>query len=323
MFKRILKYWLMRRYPLTEPKRLWQEHPELGMVLHWDHQRSEPAVTYQRLLTHLIKTQRFDFRAMRDLRRPCPDKISVGLRHDIDNDISTALKLAKIEHQLGLQASYYVLHTAPYYGSRPCISILKEIQALGHEVGLHNDCLKALVELGTPVADTLKQTLDLLRSQGLTITGTASHGSYHTYLAANYEIFEGLSIHGRRSFGDQYPLGHLKMQEFGLEYEANYIKKSILVSKAFYDSVHQGYYQCPAEETDWVERDYDAQYGIFGRNFWLGTDEHGPTVSVLTADESLNALLSHQAGERIVLDSHPEYYGYSPNRARIQAALSR
>lgn len=63
------------------------------------------------------------------------------LRHDIDMAPAKALNLAKIEKKLGILASYFVrVHGEFYYPSEEKIlPILKEIKALGHEIGLHTE----------------------------------------------------------------------------------------------------------------------------------------------------------------------------------------
>lgn len=263
--------------------------------------------------------------------------ITVGIRHDIDYDIVTASRLAKIEHALGLQGSYYVLHTAPYYGyfkdgkyyrSKRCIDTLVEIQSMGHEIGLHNDCLYPLTRYGIAVEETLRSELSSLRSQGLNICGTASHGSYHTYGASNYEIFSGMSIEGRQHFidknGKEHRIGYLSMKDFSLEYEANYILKSGIISAEEWNRISFPF-KCPSERTDFFIRGYDAQYGIFGKNSWFAQDIKKVKatgnllpISSLTTQEVITKIKTHPPGDRIVLDSHPVYFGRSRKRVAIK-----
>jgi len=67
---------------------------------------------------------------------------AVILRHDIDFSIPQALKMAKLDSQLGINSTFFVLLTSPFYNalSENNITILKEIIMLGHEIGLHYDC---------------------------------------------------------------------------------------------------------------------------------------------------------------------------------------
>ncbi len=316
--------------PEDRQARRWLTDPELALSIQNDHFLSIAAEpdSYRRLLETLVACPRLHFTSLSELQAGHPaDKAAVAIRHDIDFDICTAATLARLEHDLGVRGCYYVLHTQPYYAhrengrrfrSRRCVEILLEIQELGHKIGLHNDALHDLVHHGVPVKETLAAELDHLRSHGVRVKGTASHGSYHTYLAANYEVFVGLSISGRTHFidakGARHELGQVDMKELGLSYEANYILRSYMISKAEYDRIHDYKFICQTHENDAFERDYDAQFGIFGRDLWLGTNERVQAVRCLTRCEALDGLLSRKPGERIVLDSHPEYYGRTRRR---------
>ena len=57
----------------------------------------------------------------------------VILRHDVDARAANALATARIEHALGIQASYYFRVVAQ--SNKP--EIIKEIVLLGHEIGYH------------------------------------------------------------------------------------------------------------------------------------------------------------------------------------------
>lgn len=63
------------------------------------------------------------------------------LRHDIDNDIEMALKLAKVEKELGVKSTYFVLVTSDFYNvfSAKSERILGDILECGHDIGLHFD----------------------------------------------------------------------------------------------------------------------------------------------------------------------------------------
>ena len=63
------------------------------------------------------------------------------LRHDVDLDIRPALRMAKIEHNLGISSTYFILISSDFYNplSLPNRNRLKELVALGHEIGLHFD----------------------------------------------------------------------------------------------------------------------------------------------------------------------------------------
>lgn len=58
------------------------------------------------------------------------------LRHDVDRKIKNALQMAELEHDLGIQSSYYFRYP---YTFKP--EIIKQIQSLGHEIGYHYETL--------------------------------------------------------------------------------------------------------------------------------------------------------------------------------------
>jgi hypothetical protein len=68
--------------------------------------------------------------------RNTPDLVVV-LRHDIDRRPGNALRMARLEYELGLQATYYVRMIPSVF----CPTILKEIAAIGHEIGYHYETL--------------------------------------------------------------------------------------------------------------------------------------------------------------------------------------
>lgn len=63
------------------------------------------------------------------------------LRHDIDISLKMALKMAEIEHDFGICATYMVITNAPFYCLDDKVSkdILRQLIAMGHEVALHFD----------------------------------------------------------------------------------------------------------------------------------------------------------------------------------------
>lgn len=63
----------------------------------------------------------------------------VLLRHDVDLSPERALRMARIEREWGLSATYFFLVSAPLYNplQRPVREVIQEIAAIGHDVGLH------------------------------------------------------------------------------------------------------------------------------------------------------------------------------------------
>jgi hypothetical protein len=111
------------------------------------------------------------------LRELAAGRGDLALRHDVDDRIDSALELARREHDRGLRATYFVLHTAPYYERVDLLDRLRRLQELGHEVGWHNDLVTLAVVHGRDPAAYLQRELERLRGDGIDVVGVAAHGS--------------------------------------------------------------------------------------------------------------------------------------------------
>jgi hypothetical protein len=158
------------------------------------------------------------------------------VRHDIDHDIETALRLAQWEHQHNIRATYCVLHTAWYYGKFEqgkyhhydlMIDTCKKIQDLGHEINLHNNLAVLALQTGYDPFEILEQELEFFSLHGIRITGTSTHGDRlcRELDFRNYELFSESVYESRGGCriisweGNQVALGSRSMKEFGLLYE--------------------------------------------------------------------------------------------------------
>jgi hypothetical protein len=74
-------------------------------------------------------------------RSPLRREPQILLRHDIDFSLESALLVAKVENDIGVRSTYYVLVCSEFYNifTRRAHCILSEIVELGHEIGLHFD----------------------------------------------------------------------------------------------------------------------------------------------------------------------------------------
>lgn len=147
---------------------------------------------YERFIGRLVKSNRFIFVPHNEFETTfSKDKIVISLRHDIDYDINSALRFARREHKLGVRATYFVLHTADYYGvtsvgittRNPSVyKYLRKIQnEYGHEIGWHNDLVTLQVIYNIDPEKYLKNELKRLKSNGIHISGSAYHGSEYCY----------------------------------------------------------------------------------------------------------------------------------------------
>jgi len=87
--------------------------------------------TYKSLL-QLLRKCKFEFQPFADFLRSPSHRVIV-LRHDVDRLPANALQTAQIEYSLGIRGSYYFRIVPESFDEK----IIKEIAALGHEVGYH------------------------------------------------------------------------------------------------------------------------------------------------------------------------------------------
>ena len=143
-----------------------------------------------------------------------------ALRHDVDDRVESALELARREHARGLRATYFVLHTASYYGRPDLLDRLRELQALGHEIGWHNDLVTLALVHAVDPEPYLRRELERIRGGGIDLVGVSAHGS---------PWCDRLGFHNDYAFADLpqplpgfptrfAPIGTLA--DFGFEYDA-------------------------------------------------------------------------------------------------------
>jgi hypothetical protein len=70
-------------------------------------------------------------------RQPRPG--DVYLRHDVDLSLEAALEMARIEHELGVRATYFLMTESGFYNldSHVGHQTLRQLRQWGHAVGLH------------------------------------------------------------------------------------------------------------------------------------------------------------------------------------------
>jgi len=135
---------------------------------------TERRFTYAEYERFLERVGGRDVVPLRDFARGLGD---LALRHDVDDRLDSALALARLEHERGLGATYFVLHTAPYYSRPDLVDRLRELQSLGHELGWHNDLVTLAVVRGVEPEPYLRRELERLRGGGVDVVGVAAHGS--------------------------------------------------------------------------------------------------------------------------------------------------
>jgi hypothetical protein len=165
---------------------------------------------------------------LRELARGAGD---LALRHDVDSRLESALRLARLEHDRGLRATYFVLHTAPYWSDDDLLPRARSLQELGHEVGFHNDLVTVERVHGGDARAALEEALARLRGAGIEVTGSAAHGSpwCHRLGFHNNYVFAGWD-EPQPGFPSRDVAEKLDPAEFGLEYEAYHVPHEVYFS---------------------------------------------------------------------------------------------
>ncbi len=86
---------------------------------------------YRELLQEL-KIHDYQFQTFRDFLK-MPSNKAIILRHDVDARNQNSLAFAEIQHQLGIQGTYYFRMVKGSFDS----SIIERMVLLGHEIGYH------------------------------------------------------------------------------------------------------------------------------------------------------------------------------------------
>jgi hypothetical protein len=158
---------------------------------------------------------------LRELARGVGD---LALRHDVDSRLDGSMALGRLESARGLRATYFVLHTAPYWREGGLIAHLRELQELGHEIGFHNDLVTAWRVGGADPRAALERALARLRGGGIEVVGAAAHGSpwCHRLGFHNNYVFAGWD-EPQPGFPNREVPEKLDPAAFGLEYEAYHV----------------------------------------------------------------------------------------------------
>jgi len=193
---------------------------------------TNPFHHYEQLVDMLAVDSRVSLVPCCELEQTQTSGVTVSLRHDIDADPVTAVRMARLLARDGICGSFYLLHTALYYGRffgtlfvrhrelRPWVD---QFLVAGCELGLHNDALGAHEHLGVDGPAAMVQEIEWLRSRGATIRGTAGHNSAPVFGAENLEVFRNRVLWAKDTHPrNALPLGVLEESALGLEYEGTF-----------------------------------------------------------------------------------------------------
>lgn len=162
-------------------------------------------------------------------------KVLVGLRHDVDGHPFKALSMAQLEKNYQISATYFILHSAEYYGTYSLSGvsrysamneIYQKISRLGHEIGIHNDLLALQVFTNIDPLEFTHQEIAYYQNLAIPIYGTSSHGGKFVLANNLKNLWIFSDFHEPATFtylNQNYHLGCFSLKEAGFEYEAYYL----------------------------------------------------------------------------------------------------
>jgi len=156
-----------------------------------------------RAMLELLSEKRYVFQSYHNYEN---SPRCVILRHDIDNSLSRAVRLAELEAEEGVHSTWFVLLRTDFYNpaSKAGMAALRRIQALGHEIGLHFDEAAYVPALGPDeiVQSIIKECGLLSALLETRVSSVSMHRPSRATLAADYRVPGVLNSYGRTFFHD-------------------------------------------------------------------------------------------------------------------------
>lgn len=175
--------------------------------------------------------------AMEDIADGLHEPGVIGVRHDVDNVIGPAVAMAEWEAERGYRATYFILHTAPYWEQKDTLrAALKVISECGHEIGFHLNALTVAIETGEDPLDITQDAVDELRSYGYPVRGVVAHGdpACYEHHFVNDEVFtESRRVgYGKadRVIADTVKLQPVSRSDLGFDYDPNWLHRGDYLS---------------------------------------------------------------------------------------------
>lgn len=157
---------------------------------------------YENML-YLLQDRGYSFS---DYNNCCMKNRTVILRHDVDYSIEKAVILAKLEYDIGVNSTYFVMITSPLYNlmAKEILSELINIKKMGHSIGLHFDELnydKEDYDNYGGIKNIIFKEIELIKSiTGIDITFVSMHRPSKETLEANFDLSPLVNAYGKYFF---------------------------------------------------------------------------------------------------------------------------
>jgi hypothetical protein len=145
---------------------------------------------YKRLLA--IAKERYVFKNFTDYKDA---NEFIIWRHDVDFSMHRALKIAEIEAESGIRATYYILMHSEFYNlfEKEISDLVKKIIGLGHDIGLHFDSHYYDIKNETELESKLTFEKEILEQVfGITIKSFSFHITNDFIAKCNKPAYAGL-----------------------------------------------------------------------------------------------------------------------------------
>lgn len=103
------------------------------MPLDYKHMEPDFTLTKLKKLYSVVLEKDYKTRTLSEYLRSNVNHKIVILRHDVDRMVKNSLKIARLEHSLGIKSTFYFRYKRRIFYPK----IIKEISSLGHEIGYH------------------------------------------------------------------------------------------------------------------------------------------------------------------------------------------
>ena len=182
-------------------------------------------------------------------------KTYVVLKHDVETDVSKAFKLASIEHRYGHCGTYYV--QAYLLSQEKNIQLLKEMQAMGHEISYHYDVMDSNKgDIAKAMAEFEKNRA-LFEENGFFVKTVCQHGNpvvERIGYTSNRDFFRNAEVQKRYpdisdimvNYAEKVPTKYLYFSDAGRKFKRIYdpINNDVIPSddkNVPYDNLEQVY----------------------------------------------------------------------------------
>lgn len=125
------------------------------------------------------------------------------LRHDVDNDLEKALEFARMERELEVHSTYFILARSDFYNpfSKKNSEIIHQIHEMGHDIGLHFDERYLAGAKENEISAAIAAETECMgRLLDMEINSVSMHRPTNKTLEADYRIHGIINSYSKKFF---------------------------------------------------------------------------------------------------------------------------